>query len=55
MRANQSADGQKQYRRLERSHLSTLYGSTYNVILWSFCELKRDLLYLLYISNALMS
>ena len=27
----------------------------YNVIRWSLCELKRDLLYFLYIGNAIIS
>ena len=32
---------------LERSHLFLLCGIVYNVIQWSHCELKRDLLYFL--------
>ena len=27
----------------------------YNVIRWSLCEIKRDLLYFLYIGNAIIS
>ena len=41
----------KHFRYLERSYLLLLCGIAYNVIKWSHCELKRDMLYLLNICN----
>ena len=45
----------KHFRHLERSYLLLLYGIGYNVIKWSHCELKRDLLYFLNICNDIIS
>ena len=41
--------GNKHYRHLENLNLSSLCSIVYNVIRWSLCEVKRDLLYLLYV------
>ena len=41
----------KHFRHLERSYLVLLCSIDYNVIKWSHCELKRDLLYFLNICN----
>ena len=41
----------KDFRQQERSYLLFLCGIGYNVIIWSQCELKRDLLYFLNIFN----
>ena len=51
----QSVGGQKEYRHIERSHLSSLFGIVYSVIRWPLSELKRDLLYFFYISNVIIS
>ena len=45
----------KHFRHLERSYLLLLYGIGYNVIKWSHCELKRDLLCFLNICNYIIS
>ena len=47
--------GQKHFRHLERSHLSSMCVTVYNVIRWTLCELKRDLLYFLNICNDIIS
>ena len=42
---------QKHFCHLERSYLLLLCGIGYNVVKWSLCEFKRDLLYFFNICN----
>ena len=42
---------QKHFCHLERSYLLLLCGIDYNVVKWSHCEFKRDLLYFFNICN----
>ena len=44
--------GKKNFCHLERSYLLLLCGIGYNVVKWSHCEFKRDLLYF-FLANAL--
>ena len=45
----------KDFCHLERSYLLLLCDIGYNVVKWSSCELKRDLLYFLNICNDIIS
>ena len=45
----------KDFCNLERSYLLLLCGIGYNVVKWSHCEFKRDLLYFFNICNTIIS